>query len=93
MSTEQVETAEVTEAAETTKTRGRGRPRSEATIARDERVFDALAAESRTKAGVMEATSLPANEVYLSLWRLRAEGRIERVRDGGAHVWSVVVTE
>lgn len=65
----------------------RGRPRPGHTIERDELVFEKLN-ESMTKAQLVESTGLPKNEVYLSLYRLRAAGRIERSRAGGNHVWS-----
>lgn len=68
--------------------RRRGRPRPEATIARDQQVFDALT-EPKTKKELAEATGLPGNEVYLSIYRLRTGGQITKV-EGKAHTWQRV---
>jgi hypothetical protein len=69
--------------------RRRGRPRPEATIERDRTVFAALEAGPKTKKELVEATSLPANQVYLSIYRLRTGGLITKV-DGKAHTWQRV---
>ena len=68
--------------------RRRGRPRPEATIARDRQVFEALT-EPKTKKELTEATGLPGNEVYLSIYRLRTGGQIAKV-EGKAHTWQRV---
>lgn len=77
---------------------GRGRPRPAEVAERDQKVFEALAAEPLTRealtARLVEAGVLPEadkNLVYLSLWRLRRAEKIERTRgEGGAHVWAHV---
>ena len=71
--------------------RRRGRPRPEATIERDRQVFDALAAGPMTKKELVEATKLPANAVYLSIYRLRTgdSPKITKV-EGKAHSWQRV---
>ena len=71
--------------------RRRGRPRPEATIERDRQVFDALAAGPMTKKELVEATKLPANAVYLSIYRLRTGDapKITKV-EGKAHTWQRV---
>lgn len=81
--------SESTESMEPNTGTRRGRPRPEHTIERDDAVYAALETPM-TRAQLAEATSFPKNEVYLSLYRLRAAGRIERARDGGNHVWSRV---
>lgn len=72
-----------------TPTDGRGRPRPAETIARDEQVLAALTAagaEGLTRPNLAAATELPGNQVYLSLYRLKRDGKA--VRDGGA--WKAV---
>jgi hypothetical protein len=71
--------------------RRRGRPRPEATIERDRQVFDALEAGPLTKKELVEKTGLPANAVYLSIYRLRTGDapKIAKV-DGKAHTWQRV---
>jgi hypothetical protein len=70
---------------------GRGRPKSADVQARDERVYDALAVEpGQTRAQLEEKLGLSGNDAYMSLFRLRTAGRIERRRNGGAHTWHVV---
>lgn len=78
-------------ATETTTAR-RGRPRPEDTIARDQQVLEALA-EPKSREDLVAATGLTANQVYLSLWRLRKEGKAQRDRQGAKHVWSKVTAE
>jgi hypothetical protein len=68
--------------------RGRGRPKSTEVKERDDRVYDAVSVEpGRTRAELEEKLNLPGNDVYMSLFRLRSSGRIERRREGGAHKW------
>jgi predicted Rossmann fold nucleotide-binding protein DprA/Smf involved in DNA uptake len=70
--------------------RRRGRPRSPDAVGRDEQVLTALVAGPRTKAQLVEELGLPPQRVYLSLWRLRREGRVVR-ESGGVerHSWRV----
>jgi hypothetical protein len=82
------EGADTSAQAENTAAR-RGRPRPESTIERDNKVFEALA-EPATRKDLVEKTGLAKNEVYLSLYRLRRDNRIERSRDGSAHTWARV---
>lgn len=74
--------------------RGRGRPRPDATIARDEQVFLALHNNGPTsRAQIAEWFSVNVNIVYLSLNRLRNAGRIEKVRRGKHHLWAVAAND
>lgn len=71
--------------------RRRGRPRSPATIARDERVLAALRAGGRSREQLVEELDLRPQLVYLSLWRLRREGKVERTSDANTrHLWQLV---
>ena len=78
--TEPSETAE-------TPTAGRGRPRPETTIERDAKVLEYLRGQESgvNRANIVAGTELPGNEVYLSLYRLKRDGKI--VRDGGT--WKI----
>jgi hypothetical protein len=71
--------------------RRRGRPRSQETIERDARVLGALAAGPLTKEQLVEQLGLAPQLVYLSLWRLKRDQRVERTSDGVArHTWHAV---
>lgn len=73
--------------------RRRGRPRSPETIQRDERVFTLLRDNGpQSKEQLVEALgNVKPTHVYLSLWRLAKENRVERAADGATrHVWRVV---
>lgn len=79
---------ENTEAAPETepKTRG-GRPRSQATIDQDNAVLNvipAAGAEGVTRKQIEEATTLPSNKAYLSIWRLHTAGLITKT---GGNRW------
>lgn len=74
-------------------TQRRGRPRPDTTIARDEQVLAAIGAGSPTRAQLAETTGLEPKAIYLSLYRLRVQGRVERVRDGSDHVWRAKASE
>lgn len=78
---------------ETTDTLVRGRPRPNATIELDERVFAFLTASSvpQSKTAVATALSIKPSLAYLALWRLRNDGRVVNGRAGerGGHTWSV----
>lgn len=69
--------------------RRRGRPRSPETVERDNRVLALLQQGPQTKEQLVEALgNLKATHVYLSLWRLTREGRVERTSDVGTrHLW------
>lgn len=79
--------------ATTPKTRA-GRPRPQETIERDAKVL-AVLEESKDENGAYvgvsrkeleEKTSLPSNQVYLSIYRLRTTAQIEKVT---GNKWSV----
>lgn len=70
----------------------RGRPRPQDTIQRDQDVLANFPADGSgiTKVALAEATGMPGNQLYLSLYRLQRDKAIERVREGGAHTWKRV---
>lgn len=61
--------------------RGRGRPRTQEVIERDEQIFQAVAGSDRavTKYEISAGTGVPTNKVYTSLRRLSQAGRLARV--------------
>lgn len=63
----------------------RGRPRPQDVVERDEAVMTAVkaSAEGSTKEELAESTGLEPSAVYLSLFRLRKDGRIERAEANG----------
>lgn len=74
----------------------RGRPRPAATIDRDQRVLSAIQTNGSTRDELLttlnegvddESAKMTTSQVYLSLYRLRKDGLVDRVRDGGAHRW------
>lgn len=68
-------------------TQTRGRPRPDETVARDERVFAHIqSAGAQTRAQIATALEMEGNQVYLSLYRLHRDGKIQR--SGGS--WSAV---
>lgn len=68
--------------------RRRGRPRSQETLERDIRVLTALGKETKSKDQLVEELDLKPELVYLSLWRLKRDERVERVNDTGVrHAW------
>ena len=72
-------------------TRGRGRPRTQEVIDRDELVFKAIAGSDRavTKYEVSAGTGIPVQNVYASLRRLSLAERISRVYViNKQHYWS-----
>lgn len=73
-----------------TELRGRGRPRVPEVVARDEAVYQALTPTPASVAQLAESTGNTKNATYLSLWRLRNQGRVALARDGSARTWSVV---
>jgi predicted Rossmann fold nucleotide-binding protein DprA/Smf involved in DNA uptake len=65
----------------------RGRPRPNETVERDERVLTAIGEQSLTRDELATALSLSPAQTYLSLHRLRSDGKVERTRDGSQHRW------
>jgi len=65
----------------------RGRPRPNETVERDEKVLAAIGDKSLTRDELATALSLSPAQTYLSLHRLRANGKVERTRDGSQHRW------
>lgn len=80
---------------ETTDEAKRGRPRPEATLQRDEQVYNFISASEMapTRDAVATGLDIPAKLVYMSLYRLSHEGKIERIHADGAHRWRVALTE
>lgn len=72
--------------------RRRGRPRSPETIRRDELVLNALREVGpQTKEQLVAKLDLRPQLVYLSLWRLRRQGQVERTSAGAdRHTWSAI---
>lgn len=70
----------------------RGRPRPQETLDRDEQVFKQveMAPEGTTRDAVAAALGIGANQVYLSFYRLKRDGRIQRVAGASRHTWTVV---
>lgn len=93
--TDVVETpaAEAPAATAETSTARRGRPRPDLTISRDKQVLDTITeGAGSTRKEIVDAltaagTPLAPNQVYLSLYRLRKDGKVQRVRDNSAHRW------
>jgi predicted Rossmann fold nucleotide-binding protein DprA/Smf involved in DNA uptake len=67
----------------------RGRPRAQETISRDEKVLVALTNEPKTKNVLVEELGMKPSAVYLSLYRLRRDGHVEKVNEHGVdrHLW------
>lgn len=71
--------------------RGRGRPRPPFTMTRDEEVFNYLAERGPAgRASVARDFGVNVNIIYLSLGRLRKQGRVAKVRQGAYHLWKAV---
>jgi site-specific DNA-cytosine methylase len=85
---------EATEATEAASGRGRGRPRPETTIERDNKVLSFVTDEPQTRedlaAKLTEATGTEVKPglVYLSLYRLRRAGAVQSARVNGKHSWT-----
>jgi hypothetical protein len=77
---------------------GRGRPRPDAVVARDQRVLEYLRAQvdetgayvGKSRDEVAQATGLPGNQVYLSFYRLKRDGLITKGGVGGAQKWAAL---
>jgi predicted Rossmann fold nucleotide-binding protein DprA/Smf involved in DNA uptake len=78
---EEKEAKAAAKATETEETKQRGRPRPDEVIARDDAVLNAVTDEPKSTQDLVEATSLARNLVYLSLFRLRRDGRVQRAKD------------
>lgn len=65
---------------------GRGRPRPGHTIDRDTRVHEHIKANGpKSKKNLVEELDIPANEAYLSLYRLSRANKIVRSGTAWAH--------
>lgn len=84
--TEAPATVPLTESIDTPQTESsgrRGRPRSQEAIARDEAVFAALDNGAQlTRNEIAEKVGFAGGLTYLSIYRLRREGRVLKVSDG-----------
>lgn len=81
-----METATVTD-----ERRGPGRPRVKSVVERDESVYRQLTEKGSLQVrDIAEAVGVGRNATYLSLWRLRREGRVAYKRDGALRLWSAV---
>lgn len=71
--------------------KGPGRPRVPEVVERDEAIFTQLRDGGPAQVrDLADATNYDRNKTYLSLWRLRKEGRVEYARHGAKRLWSVV---
>lgn len=84
--TRRTKMTEVAEGAEGTETKRSGRPRPGVTQVRDVATF-ALLEEPKTRNEVAEAGGLTIAEAYLSLHRLRKDGKVEQFRADGKSQW------
>lgn len=66
-----------------------GRPRDPQVAARDEEVYQLIAAGTGSRSGLAEATGLDRPTVALCVQRLKKQGRIRTCSDDGAIVWSI----
>ncbi len=77
---------------ETTTQRKRGRPRPVAAIRRDADIFRRLEAQPMTRNELVNQTGLSNSIVYLSLDRLRKQGRVKLCQGQAAErLWTVRV--
>lgn len=67
----------------------RGRPRSQDTLARDERVKEVLGEGAMTREQLAERLGDKPSLVYLALWRLNRQGAVEKTSDGSRHSWQL----
>lgn len=69
----------------------RGRPRDPQAETRDEQVREALAEGPQSREQLATKLGLEGNLVYLSLWRLRKSGIVEKVEtEGVKRGWQLV---
>lgn len=67
---------------------GRGRPRPIESIERDEKILKLLKGKTpMTRNQIADKLDLRRGLVYLSLDRLRKEGRIDRIENDSRFVW------
>lgn len=71
-----------------TRTGKPGRPKSPEVAARDERVYQLVAAAPQSRGSLAQATGLERTTVYLSLQRLHKARRIRQCLVNGAIVWT-----
>ena len=76
----EADVAEETETTEATEPRKRGRPRPDDVIARDEALLTVIDGEMTTQE-IAEAAGVTKNLAYLSLYRLRRDGKVARVQN------------
>jgi len=83
---------DVTETADTTDTGRRGRPRPNEVITRDNMVFDAIVAAGvpLTRKQIAQLVDTKESHTYLSLLRLRQNGKLQLTRTSGGHFWSCI---
>lgn len=81
-----------TDASTETKSR-RGRPRPKATLDRDAAVLEALQSGPKTTAQLAEALSVEKSVAYLSVFRLKRDGKISGGRSGSGSSWTLVSAE
>lgn len=86
INTEATEATEVTTSSTNAPSR-KGRPRPSETIERDNAIYDLLDTP-KTRATLVDETGIEPAKVFLSLHRLRNDGRIERNSSHGTHYWS-----
>jgi hypothetical protein len=74
--------------------RGRGRPRTRETIARDDAVLHALRENGpMSRERLAELLNEPTSLIYLALWRLSHQDppAVQKIGDGGLrHAWQVL---
>lgn len=74
----------------------RGRPRPQDTIARDEKVLKALEGGAKSREELAAELGIESSHAYLSLFRLRKQGKVERLpqdgKDAVSNKWQPVVT-
>jgi predicted ArsR family transcriptional regulator len=66
----------------TTKKRGRGRPRPQDTIRRDQTALRLLAEQPMTRDELAARLRCTSHLAYLALWRLNNDGLVERLPNG-----------
>lgn len=80
---------------ETPQPSGRGRPRPQATIERDNNVLTFLQSQKdengafvgKTRDDIAKALDVEGKQVYLSLFRLNRDGKVQK-GVGSAHAWA-----
>ena len=92
MSIESVETNEAAPeaGAEDTGSGRRGRPRPQETIERDDKVVASLQDSPKTTGELAEELGVEKGIAYLSIYRLRREGRVQKQTSDKGRVWVLV---